>query len=92
MTRVTNIELANGWRLAPAVNEGEQVSIRQFAAPWWFRTEFAFDSRLADGDWMSYSVPVEVDGKVEVRVTTDDGKRKGRSLTVDYARIHGSLN
>ena len=48
--------------------------------------------RVDDGDWMSYSAPVDVDGNVEVRVTTADGKSKGRSLTLDYARIHRSLN
>jgi hypothetical protein len=45
-----------------------------------------------NGDWKPYSSPVELNRNVEVNVTTADGKRKARSLTVNYVKIHGSLN
>lgn len=38
--------------------------------------------RSNGGEWMSYSAPVAVQGSVEVRARSADGKRPGRSLTV----------
>ncbi len=38
--------------------------------------------RIGDGAWTRYSAPIAVQGSVEVRTRSFDGRRASRSLTV----------
>jgi hypothetical protein len=108
MTGVTPIELTNGWNLAPAVAEGEQVSVKHFDTSDGLNVTLPSTVLSADAvagergnhqsnvfsrdgrdamieDWLRFAYVV-------ARLTTADGKLKGRRLTLNYARIHRSLN
>ena len=42
----------------------------------------AIEYRTVDGGWQEYSGPVAVDGSVEVRTRSADGRRASRTVTV----------